>query len=217
MGEPVMARRSFDRFAGWLSLLAGLAGIGYAVAFVVLKNEQLSALLLMLAPLLAIGGLVAVFDRVREFDIGFATVALALGAFGSLAASTHGAYDLATLLHPPTISTELLRDALVDFLATTPSAVDPRGYGTFALTGLALLLLAWLARRSQDLPRWVGPLGMLLGVVLVVTWLARLVILDAASPLVLGPALVAGLLSPIFFLGLGAWLLGWRRSASTTR
>lgn len=52
---------------------------------------------------------------------------------------------------------------------------------------------------------------MLLGVVLVVTWLARLVILDAASPLVLAPALVAGLLSPLFFLGLGAWLPGWRR------
>jgi hypothetical protein len=28
---------------------------------------------------------------------------------------------------------------------------------------------------------------------------------------VLGPALVSGLLSPIFFLLLGAWLLGWRR------
>ena len=27
----------------------------------------------------------------------------------------------------------------------------------------------------------------------------------------LGPALVSGLLSPVFFLLLGAWLLGWRR------
>jgi polyferredoxin len=55
---------------------------------------------------------------------------------------------------------------------------------------------------------------MILGVVLVVTWLGRLIVLDATSLLVLGPALVAGVLSPVFFLLLGAWLLGWRRSGS---
>lgn len=89
--------------------------------------------------------------------------------------------------------------------------MDPRGFGTFALTGLALLLLAWLAGRSAELPRWVSPLGLVLGAVLIVTWLARLIVLDATSMLVLGPALVAGLLSPIFFLLLGSWLLGRRR------
>jgi hypothetical protein len=199
MGGSMVGGRSFERFAGWLSLLAGVAGIGYAVAFVVLKNGALSALFLTLAPLLAIGGLVAVFERVRSIDAGFATVALSLGVFGSLAASSHGAYDLANVLHPPASVPDL------------PFAVDPRGYGTFALTGLSLVLLAWLAGRALDLPGWVSPLGQVLGVVLVVTWLARLVILDATSLLVLGPALVAGLLSPLFFLLLGAWLLGWRR------
>ena len=67
------------------------------------------------------------------------------------------------------------------------------------------------ARASAEIPGWVGPLGMLLGAFLVITWLARLIVLDATSVLVLLPALVAGLLSPIFFLFLGAWLLGWRR------
>ena len=76
------------------------------------------------------------------------------------------------------------------------------------------MLIGWLARRTSELPGWVGPLGMVLGVVLVVTWLGRLIILDATSLLVLGPALVAGVLSPVFFLLLGAWLLGWRRSAA---
>jgi hypothetical protein len=199
MTGSTMAGRSFERFAGWLSVLGGVAGVGYAVAFVVLKNAPLSALFLTLAPLLAIGGLVAVFDRVRGAEPGFATVALALGAFGSLAASTHGAYDLANVLHPPASVPDV------------PFAVDPRGFGTFALTGLSLLLLAWLARGSAEIPAWVGPLGMLLGACLVLTWLARLIVLDATSLLVLGPALVSGLLSPIFFLLLGAWLLGWRR------
>jgi hypothetical protein len=191
---------SFNRFAGWASILAGVAGIGYAIAFVLLKNAQLSALFLTLAPLLAVAGLVAVFDRVRQVDAGYATVALALGAFGSLAASTHGAFDLSNVLHPPAV-----------LPSDIPSEMDPRGYATFALTGLAVILLAWLSARTTDLPAWVSPLGIALGVVLVVTWLARLVVLDATSLLVLLPALVAGLLSPVFFLLLGAWLLGWRR------
>jgi len=193
----------FDRFAGWTAVLAGIAGIGYAVAFVVLKHAGLSALFLTLAPLLTIGGLVAVFERVRANDGGgYALVALGLGVFGSLGASSHGAYDLANLLHPPASLPDL------------PSAVDPRGYGTFALTGLSLVLFAMLARRTAGIPGWVGPLGLLLGIVLVITWLSRLIVLDASSALVIGPALVSGLLSPIFFLLLGAWLLGWRRSGT---
>ena len=194
---------SFDRFAGWASILAGVAGIGYALAFVVLKNGPLSAQFLTLAPLFAVAGLVAVFERVRGIDSGYATLALALGAFGSLAASTHGMYDLSNVLHAPAAALP----------ADVPSALDPRGYGTFALTGLAVLILAGLAGRSTELPGWVSPLGLVLGVFLVLTFLARLIVLDATSLLVLGPALVSGLLSPIFFLLLGAWLLGWRRSA----
>ena len=189
----------YERFAGWLSILAGIAGLGYAVAFVVLKDAGLSGLFLLLAPLLATAGLVAVFDRVRSVDSGFAILALGLGVVGSLAASTHGAYDLANVLHPPALESDL------------PSAIDPRGFATFGLTGVAVAILAWLAGRTPGLPGWVRPLGLLLGVVLIITWLARLIVLDATSLLVLGPALVAGVLSPVFFLGLGAWLLGWRR------
>ena len=192
---------SFDRFAGWASILAGVAGIGYAVAFVVLKNGPLAADFLALAPLLAVVGLVAVFERVRSIDSGYATLALALGAFGSLAASTHGVYDLSNVLHAPAaLPTDV------------PCAVDPRGYGTFALTGLAVLILASLAGRSPELPAWVSPLGLALGIFLVLTFLARLVVLDPNNVLVLLPALVSGLLSPVFFMLLGAWLLGWRRS-----
>jgi hypothetical protein len=195
-----MNASSFDRYAGWLSILAGVTGIGYALAFVVLKDARLSAVFLTLAPLLAVAGLVAVFERVREIDSGYATLALALGAFGSLAASTHGAYDIANVLHPPTGGVPDL-----------PFAADPRGYGTFGLTGIAVVLLSTLARRTADLPSWVGPLGLVLGLVLVLTWLARLIVLDATSLLVLGPALASGLLSPIFFLLLGGWLLSGRR------
>ena len=193
---------SFDRYAGWLSILAGVTGIGYALAFVVLEDARLGAVFLTLAPLLAVAGLVAVFERVREIEPGYATLALALGAFGSLAASTHGAYDLANVLNPP---------AELRGVSDLAFPTDPRGYGTFGLTGIALALLSTLARRTPEIPGWVGPLGLVLGLVLVITWLARLIVVDATSMLVLGPALVSGLLSPIFFLLLGTWLLGWRR------
>jgi hypothetical protein len=97
-------------------------------------------------------------------------------------------------------------------LKDVPFPADPRGFGTFGLTGIALAILAWLSRRASDLPGWVGPVGLALGAVLVITWLARLIVFDATSLLVLAPALISGLLSPNFFLGLGAWLLGWRRA-----
>jgi hypothetical protein len=190
---------SFDRFAGWSSILAGIAGLGYALAFVVLKNNLLGGLFLLLAPLLALAGLVAVWSRLREVDGAFAALALGLGFVGSIGAATHGAYDLANVLHPPVSASDL------------PSAIDPRGFLTFGLTGLALIILAVLAGRGGGLPSWVSPFGLSLGVVLVVTWLARLIVFDATSVLVLMPALIAGVLSPLFYLGLGAWLLGWRR------
>lgn len=205
MGASMSGSRSFERFAGWLSVLAGLGGLGYAIAFVVLKDAGFSALFLTLGPLFAVGGLVAVYARVRAIDAGFPLVALVLAAFGSIASSTHGAYDLANVLHPVA--------GAASGSADLPNGVDPRGYASFALNGVALILIGWLARRSTELPSWVGPLGMLLGVVLVITWLGRLIVLDATSLFVLGPALVAGVLSPVFFLLLGAWLLGWRRSA----
>jgi len=191
---------SFDRYAGWLSILAGVTGVGYALAFVVLKDAQLQAIFLTLAPLLSVAGLVAVFERVRTIDSGYATLALALGAFGSLAASTHGAYDLGVVLHPS--ATDAVKDL--------PFPVDPRGYATFGLTGMSLAILSFLARRTTEIPTWVGPLGLVLGLFLVVTWLGRLIVLDPTNILVLGPALVSGLLSPIFFLLLGTWLLGRR-------
>ena len=193
---------SFDRYAGWLSILAGVTGIGYALAFVVLKDAQLQAIFLTLAPLLSVAGLVAVYERVRAIDSGYATLALALGAFGSLAASTHGAYDLGVVLHP----------AASNPVADLPFPVDPRGFATFGLTGIALAILSFLARRTPEIPGWVGPLGLVLGLFLVITWLGRLIVLDPTNIFVLGPALVSGLLSPIFFLLLGAWLLGGRRT-----
>jgi hypothetical protein len=188
----------FERFAGWAAAGAALAGAAYALAFVALKIGWLTGLTLMLAPLLATPPLVAVYGRLRAVDSGFALVALVLGLWGGLGAFVHGGFDLATALHPP--------DANSDF----PHYVDPRGLLTFGASGLALIVFAWLAGRAADVPSWVRPGGLVLGLVLIATWLGRMIVLDATSALVLGPALVAGVLSPLFYLGLARWLLSQR-------
>ena len=60
-----------------------------------------------------------------------------LALAGALGAALHGAYDLANLANPP--------EALATDL---PSASDPRGFGTFALSGLALGITGCLILRG---------------------------------------------------------------------
>ncbi|HEY7736484.1 MAG TPA: hypothetical protein VH813_06795 [Candidatus Limnocylindrales bacterium] len=187
----------FETLAGWSAAGAALAGIAYAVAFVALANRYpvATGAALTLAPLLATPPLLAFYGRVRSVDAGVALLALVLGLGGSLGAFLHGGFDLANALHDP------------GPIGNFPSYADPRGQLTFGASGLALVFFAWLAGRTPGLPGWVQPIGWVLGVVLVVTWLGRLIVLDATSPFVLGPALVAGVLSPLFYLGLSRWLL----------
>jgi hypothetical protein len=192
-GGPFSSR--FETIAGWSAAGAAVAGAVYAVAFVQLKNEGLAAAALMLAPLLATPPLIAVYGRLRSVDAGIALFGLVLALGGGLGAFVHGGFDLANAFHAP--------DSRSDF----PNYVDPRGLLTFGASGLALVVLAWLAGRSGELPSWVQPVGYLLGVVLIGTWLGRMIVLTATNPLVLGPALVAGVLSPLFYLGLARWLL----------
>jgi hypothetical protein len=196
--RAVHARGGFERVGGWAAIATAVAGAGYAVSFVALKHAGLSALFLMLAPLLSTFALVALYGRLRAADPLLAIWVLGLGIASAIGASVHGAYDLANVLHPPSSMPDL------------PNPIDPRGFLTFGLAGAALLGASGLIARTPELPTWVAPAAILLGVVLVLTWLGRLIVLDATSPFVLGPALVAGLLSPAFYLGLGIWFLRGR-------
>ena len=79
---------------------------------------------------------------------------------------------------------------------------------TFGLAGLGLCVIAWLIVRGGSLPTGLGYLGYITGALLIVVYLARLLVLDATSPLVLVPALVVGFLaSPIWYVWLGLSLL----------
>jgi hypothetical protein len=165
---------------------------------VVLKSFMLSALFLLLAPLLSTFVLVALYGRLRKVEPGLALWVFVIGLAGAIGASVHGAFDLAIGFHPPATSSDL------------PSAIDPRGLMTFGASGLALLGASFLLRRAPDFPGWTSPAALVLGAVLVATYLARLIVFDATSPIVLGLALAAGVLSPLVYLGLGAWFLRGR-------
>jgi hypothetical protein len=185
----------FDRWAGWAAFAAVVASLVYTVAFVVLKNDLLAAIGLLAGGLLSAAALFAVYERVRGAG-PLATLGLVLGLAGTMGAALHGAYDLANALHPEAAGT-----------LGGPFPADPRGFLTFGVAGLGVLGLSWAGLDVGRLPRNLLYLGLLFGVVLVVIYLGRLVVLDANSLLVLGPAVVGAVISPIWYGWLGYHLL----------
>jgi hypothetical protein len=189
---------SFERFAGGAAVAVAVGGVAYSVSFVLaLKAGSDPALrtgfvLLLLGGILGSAVLVGLYLRVRDTDPGFAMLGLLLGAAGMLGSAIHGGFDLAASIDPGGAATGL------------PNAIDPRGLLTFGLTGLGVLVLAGSIRRSGDLPTGLGWLGTALGVLLVLIYLGRLLIVDPNHPLLLGLAAVTGIaVHPAWFVWLG--------------
>jgi hypothetical protein len=182
-------------------MAAGIGGVVYSAAFlggVVLgMNPELGILVasaaLMLGGLLSTVVMVAIYRRLSG---GFAVIGLAFALMGALGALAHGGYDLANAINPPA------SDPITD--AGLPSPVDPRGLLTFGLAGLGLVILAALALGEGALSRPVASFGIVFGVLLIATYLGRLIILDPTSPLVAVPAALAGvLIGPFFYFAAG--------------
>jgi hypothetical protein len=188
---------TYDRFAAGAAIVTGVSGLLYAISFVVLRDELWSGLFLLLAGLFSTAALVAVYGRLRVTDASWALLALLLTGAGALGSTVHAGSDLANALHPPPSVPDL------------PSPVDPRGLMTFGVAGLGFLVTAWLMSRNASFPKGLGPLGYALAVVLIALYLARLIILDATSPIIVLLVLLAGfVLNPLWYLWLGVAL--WR-------
>jgi hypothetical protein len=186
---------AYDGLASICAILAGLVGLVYAVSFVLLRAPVAFSTALLVGGLLTAVALVALYGRLRAVDAGFAGLALVFGLAGALGAAVHGGYDLANALNP------------IVPVGDLPNAVDPRGLLTFGVAGLGLLLAGWLITRVGTLPRALGYLGYVTGALFVLLYLARLIVLNPASPLVLAPAALAGFIgAPAFYLWLG-WAL----------
>ena len=185
----------YEGLASVCAILAGVVGLGYAVAFVLLRAPVAYSAALLLGGLLTTVALVALYGRLRAVDAGFAGLALVFGLAGALGAAVHGGYDLANAINPLVPVGEL------------PNAVDPRGLLTFGVAGLGLALAGWLITRVGTLPRALGYLAYVTGALFVLLYLARLIVLNPTSPLVLVPAALAGFIgAPLFYLWLG-WAL----------
>src|SRR5262249_1393570 len=148
---------------------------------------------------LAVGGLVttailtAIYFRVRETDVAFALWALLVGGVAALGSAAHGMFDLATALTP----------ALAPSTPNVPTQIDARGFLTFGLSGLALFIFSLLIVRGRQLPRGLGILGVVLGLLLMEIFLSRLIVIDTTTTVglttIVAPAAIAGLLlNPIF-------------------
>jgi hypothetical protein len=201
-----MKSTSFDKFAGVTAILAGIAILIYAIAFVVISRSapalgtQISSLCLVLNGLLAMPSMIALYFRLRQADEPFALFALFLGMAGALGALVHGGYDLANAINPPPGQTPEIATAL----GNLPNQLDPRGLLTFGVSSIAIFTFTWLMGQTKSFPTGLRYLGILLAVLLLWLYIGRLVILDATNPLLLIPILLTGfVVNPAWYIWLG--------------
>jgi hypothetical protein len=187
-------------------------GIGYSAAFIVYLHDGARGAAYADDVLLLVGGLLSaavftgVYERLRPTEPGLALLGFVLAIAGAFGAMAHGAYDLANLVKPPaSLATDL------------PSAVDPRGLGTFALTGIALAIAGVLIVAGRALPVGLGWLSFVASALLVFVYVGRIVILDPNSPGLHAAAVIAGfVVNPAWYVWLGMALWRDARGEQTT-
>lgn len=190
-------KMDFKTYSAGSAFLTGLSALGYAVSFVILRDPLWSSFFLMLLGLFAIPVFVALFLRVKEVDAAFAIVALVLAILGATGSLVHGGYDLANAINPPMTVEDL------------PFAVNPRGLLSFGVTGLAVLKFSWLLQKSKQFSSGFITLGLASGLLLLVIYIGRLIILNPADPILRWPILIEGfIVNPIWYIWLSQVLWG---------
>ena len=190
----------FTGLARVAAFATAVLSVVYSVAFaVVVQNgarwaQWTAAATLTAGGLVALPVLVAVTSMLGEAPESAAPARLALvvGGIAVVMTALHGAYDLAALAKPAAATVGDI------------SPVDPRGFSTFALAGVAVVLIAALARRDERFPQWLPTVGFVLGAALVATWLGRLTVLDPASAWLRTTTFVAAVLNPVAYVGFAA-------------
>ena len=181
------------RQAAVAAYAGAIGGILYGVAFVLLDNDIAAAILLTLGGLASTIILFHLGTTLFSVNEPVARWASVIGMVASMLTVVHGGYDLAKRLHPP---------GTPGLLLGYPSSVDPRGLATFGLAGVAYLTLTTLMTRSGSYSKRLARLGQALGVIMIVIYLGRLIILDPTN-IVVRIALAAGVAANTSFL---VWL-----------
>jgi hypothetical protein len=190
--------RPFTSSAATVAWLAAAGGIAYGIAFAA-DNATAASLLLSIGAGLTVLIISALAASVE--DTPTVRLAATIGIVGALASTSHGVYDLANRIHPPDVAVT----------GDLPNPVDPRGFATFALVGLALVVLSYPLARSPRYGNGLASAGRILGAISIVIFLGRLIILDPTNPVV-RVALVAGVVAnTVFLIGLART---WRASGA---
>ena len=189
--------RTFQRFAGTCSILVGIGGLAYGLLFgaIVYGAERPVALvwltLGLLGALLGTPVAIALYMKLRDFDWGFALLALLLGVIGSVGQAQNSALTLAKEVG------ELRGEAS-----------DPSGLFRFGLIGLSLFIVGWLIAKSGAFPKRLGYLAEAGGILLILTFIGRTTgLIDTSNELtVLPPILYGVVVHPVFYVWLGRLL-----------
>lgn len=191
----------FARLAAISALLVAAANLAYSISFLIVRPDNpdsggtAASAFLLTGGLLALPALLALYRLLRPSEPDLALLATVLAVAGALGAAIHGGYDLANAINPP--------DETVDL----PSAIDPRGLLTFGLAGVALLVFAPLLARRERTLRVLAPLAATLGLLLILLYVLRLVVVDADSAAIVVPAALAGfVVGPLWYARLGLTL-----------
>jgi hypothetical protein len=197
----VGAPGAFDRFAALCALLGGPGALAYAALFISIVEGNTDTApwfaVLLGGALLTVPVMIALYQRLRVVDEGFALLAFLLGLGGALGGVLHGGYELAAIETPPS-------QGYYPGLESVS-----KGVLRYFVAGLALLVIGWLVHRSGRFHRGLAYLATFGGILLVVIYFGRL--FDFVKPgdyaRLIPPILYGFVVHPLFYgwLGLVLW------------
>jgi hypothetical protein len=194
-----MRSPTFQRFAGFAAIGAGVGSVAYAISFLIFLDDASRGTKITISLLLLLGGLattavlLAVYERVRPVDATCAAWALILGEVGALTSALHGGYDLAV--------------AIRRLRVPNLEPVDPRGLGTFGFIALSLLVFSFLGLRADGFPRGLAYTGFGAAVGLALLYSGRMSLFNPHRTALLSLLIIIGfVLNPLWYLWTGWWL-----------
>jgi hypothetical protein len=199
-------RNTFEKTAGLAAIVTGVCVFFYAVSLVILSvtlriglaGLQLASIFLIVGSLAATLVWVAVYQRLRETDAGFALWALIIGIIGHIGATASGGYDLAASVtngQQPTLGRII-------------SQASPQGLLTFGVVGLSLVAIAWLIEKGGLFPRPLGYVAYLFALLSIYIYPGRVIIQQTSNPALAGPIILTGfIVGPLFYIWVGVSLL----------
>ena len=199
----------FDRTASWMAYLSAVVALAYSLSFAYYVREgdrwaqYTSSGLLIAGGVFGLPVLIAIYLRVRHVDEGFAIVALVVALAAAFGTMLHGAHDVAVFAHPDQVTTG----------ADYPNFTDPRGFSTFALFGLGMIVLAAMSR-GAGFRKPIPLVGAVSGVLAVIVYIGRVTVLDTKRWWVATAAIGAGIIGVPLWNVLVGRALGARETAA---